>query len=162
LEFPVIEGEDGRPVRLSEGRYLRLMESRDRRVRQAAFEALYGTYRRVRNTLAGLLATSVRKDVFLARSRRYPSPLAAALHADNVPEEVYTTLIQTVRSRLGSLHRYLRIRRRMLGLSDLHMYDLYVPLVDEVPLRVSFEEAAQTVMDSLQPLGEEYVAVVRR
>lgn len=162
LEFPVIEGEDGRPVRLSEGRYLRLMESRDRRVRQAAFEALYGTYRRVRNTLAGLLATSVRKDVFLARSRRYPSALAAALHADNVPEEVYTNLIQTVRSRLGSLHRYLRIRRRMLGLSDLHMYDLYVPLVDEVPLRVSFEEAAQTVMDSLQPLGEEYVAVVRR
>src|SRR5690606_33278484 len=76
LEFPTIEDEEGRPVRLSEGRYLRFLESRDRRVRQAAFEALYDTYGRVRNTLAGLLATSVRKDVFIARSRRYPSALA--------------------------------------------------------------------------------------
>ena len=161
LKFPVVHDEEGRPVELSQGRYLKLIRSRDRRVREETFRAFYGTFARYRHTLAGLLAASVRKDVFYARVRRHPSALAGALHADNVPPEVYTRLIDAVHQRLDALHRYLRLRRRLLQLDELHMYDLYVPVVDQVRFDLAYEEGTRLVQEALGPLGQEYTRVLR-
>src|SRR5690606_39996277 len=119
------------PVELTHGRYIRFMETPHRRVRKAAFEALHNTSSRWRHTGAAPLASSVRKDVFHARTRRYPSSLHMALHEENIPVEVYTNLIDTIRSRIDLLHRYMGLRKRLLGVDELHIYDIYVPLVPE-------------------------------
>ncbi|MFO7265789.1 MAG: oligoendopeptidase F [Limnochordales bacterium] len=161
LKFPFIKDEQGREVEVTHGRYLRLMESRDRRVRHDAFKALHGTYYKWRNTIAATYAASVRKDVFYAKIRKFESSLHAALHEDNVPVEVYTNLIDAVHSRLDLLHRYVRLRKKLLGVDELHMYDLYVPLVPEVEFNIPYEEAAEKMLAGLAPLGEEYVRVVR-
>ncbi len=162
LKFPSIKDEQGNEVELTHGRYLRFMESPVREVRKQAFEALYTTYNKFRNTLAATYANSVKKDVFYARARRYPSARAAALSATNVPESVYDNLIATVHKNLPSLHRYMQLRRRMLGLDELHMYDVYTPMVPDVDKKVPYEEAVDTILKALAPLGEEYCEVARR
>src|SRR5690606_10213597 len=153
--------EKGQWVELTHGRYIRFMESTDRRVRKDAFEALHNTYSQWRHTLAATLGASVRKDVFYARMRRYPSALAMALHGDNIPVEVYTNLIDTIRSRLHLLHRYMALRKRLLGVEELHVYDLYVPLVPGADLHIPYEQAREMVLAGLRPLGDEYVRIVR-
>ncbi|MBO8141746.1 MAG: oligoendopeptidase F [Firmicutes bacterium] len=162
LKFPSIRDENGEEVEVTHGRYIRLMESRDRRVRREAFLALHGTYQKWRHTLAATLSASVRKDVFFARTRRYGSALEAALHRDNIPVEVYTNLINTVRSRLDLLHRYVELRRRLLAVDELHMYDLYVPLVPEADIRIPYEQATDMVLAGLKPLGDEYIRIARQ
>jgi oligoendopeptidase F len=157
LRFPAIRDEQGREVELTKGRYVRFLESHDRRVRRDAFQTLYATYGKQRNTLGALLAGSVRRDWFYAETRRYPSSLAMALDADNVPAAVYDNLIASVRAHLPALHRYLRLRRRALGLEQLHMYDLYVPLVRQPERHIPYAEAVQTVARGLAPLGPDYV-----
>ncbi|HLT58857.1 MAG TPA: oligoendopeptidase F [Limnochordales bacterium] len=161
LKFPAIQDEKGQWVELTHGRYIRFMESTDRRVRKDAFEALHNTYSQWRHTLAATLGASVRKDVFYARMRRYPSALAMALHGDNIPVEVYTNLIDTIRSRLHLLHRYMALRKRLLGVEELHVYDLYVPLVPGADLHIPYEQAREMVLAGLRPLGDEYVRIVR-
>lgn len=161
LTFPTIVDEHGEPVELTKGRYIRLLESQDRRVRQDAFAAMYETYGKLRNTIGATLASSVKRDVFYARARRYESSLAAALEPSNIPLSVYHNLLAAVDDNLPHLHRYLRLRRRLLGLDDLHMWDLYVPMVAEAQRDIPWEEATATVAASLAPLGQEYVAVVR-
>ncbi|MCG0239001.1 MAG: oligoendopeptidase F [Firmicutes bacterium] len=161
IKFPTVRDEEGNEVELTKGRYLRLMESQDRRVRRDAFMALYGTYRKYINTLAASLAASVKKDVFYARARNYRSSLEAALFRDNIPVSVYHNLIATVRKNLPVLHRYMAVRKRLLGLDELHMYDIYVPLVRGVDRKIPYEEAAETVAAALAPLGEEYVSALR-
>ncbi len=157
LRFPSIQDEHGREVELTKGRYVRFLESHDRRVRREAFETLYATYAKQRNTLGALLGASVRRDWFYAESRHYPSSLAMALDGDNVPASVYDNLIASVHAHLPALHRYLRLRRRALGLDRLHMYDLYVPLVPQPERHIPYAEAVRTVAAGLAPLGADYV-----
>jgi oligoendopeptidase F len=157
IKFPVIKDEDGKEIELTKGRYGRFMESQDRRVRKEAFEGLYGTYSRLKNTLAATLSSAVKKDVFYARCRKYAGALEAALDQDNVPPQVYHQLIETVHNNLPHMYRYLEIRKKLLGLDELHMYDIYVPMVKDYKMEISFEEAKKTVVKALQPLGSEYL-----
>ncbi|MDO4540568.1 MAG: oligoendopeptidase F [Syntrophomonadaceae bacterium] len=157
IRFPHITDEAGQSVELSKGRYGSFMESSDRRVRKEAFTALYGSYRDLINTIGAALIASVKKDVFYARVRKYPSALAAALDGDNVGPEVYERLIEAVHNRLEPMYRYLRLRKRLLNLDELHMYDIYAPLVDEYRRQVPWEEGKKLVREALEPLGAEYL-----
>ncbi len=162
MTFPEITGEDGEPVRITHGNYISLLESQNRHVREAAFQGLYGTYGAFRNTIGAALSGSVKKDVFYAKARRYPSALGAALFDDNIPESLYDNLIAAVRENLGLFHRYLDLRKRVLGLDALHMYDLYTPLTKPVLENIGYEEAFEMVLAALKPMGEEYVSILRR
>lgn len=161
LKFPQIKDEDGDLVELTHGRYVQFMESHDRDVRKAAFEAMYETYRKNKNTFAATLNASVKKDVFYSRVRKYESALKSSLNDDNIPVEVYDNLIQTVRNNLPTFYRYVELRKKMLGLDDLHMYDIYVPMVPEVKMKMSYQEAYGTMMKGLAPLGEEYASLLQ-
>ncbi|WJQ15811.1 oligoendopeptidase F [Geobacillus stearothermophilus] len=161
LTFPTIIDENGEEVEVTHGRFIRFLESTDRRVRRDAFYAVYHTYEKFQNTFANTLAGTVKKDNFFARIRRYRSAREAALDANNIPESVYDNLIAAIHEHLPLLHRYVRLRKRVLGLDELHMYDLYTPLVQEVKMEVTYEEAKQYMLEGLAPLGEEYVAIVK-
>ncbi|HEY7126801.1 MAG TPA: oligoendopeptidase F [Ktedonobacterales bacterium] len=158
LKLPTIKDEQGQDVELTKGNYILFLENKDRRVRKDAFEAMHGSFLNQRNTLAATLNGEVKTHVFGARARHYSSSLEAALDANNIPVSVYTNLVDTVANNLGVLHRYLRLRKKLLGLDELHMYDLYVPMVAEVEYKVTFEQAKATVARALAPLGEDYVA----
>lgn len=162
LTFPSILDEAGQEVEITHARYLQLMESRDRRVRRDAFTALYGTYRKLSNTLAATLSNSVKKDVFYARVRKYPSALEAALFADNIPPAVYDNLIATVRRNLNAMYRYVDLRRKLLGLDELHMYDLYTPVVQNIKWEITYPEAVALVQKGLAPLGASYGDIMAR
>ncbi|MGE5619714.1 MAG: oligoendopeptidase F [Sphingomonadaceae bacterium] len=162
MRFPTIQDEQGRPIELSQARYSQLRESPDRRVRKDAFEAIHRTFNSFRNTLAASLAGSVRSDIFYARSRNYPTALEAALDPNNIPTQVYHNLIRTVNGSLPLLHRYMALRKRLLGLEKLHHYDLYVPMVPDVRMEVSYEEATRMVRAGLTPLGKEYLAALEK
>jgi oligoendopeptidase F len=162
LKFPTIKDDQGRDVQLTHGNYVPLfMESRDRSVRQVAWQSLHGAYDKLRNTMAATMAANVKSDIFSARARRYGSALEAALSPHNIPTTVYDTLIETVHANLPALQRYLELRKRILGVDELHMYDLYVPLVADIDYKVTYEEARETVAKALAPLGDQYVSVVR-
>lgn len=162
MKFPKVKDENGNEVELTKGRFIRFLESPDRRVREEAFTALYSTYAKFRNTLAATYSSSVKKDIFYARARNYPNARAMALSGSNIPESVYDNLVETVNRNLPSLHRYVRLRQKMLGLSDLHMYDLYTPMVAEADKKVPYGEAVESIMAALKPLGEEYLKVARQ
>ncbi len=156
IRFPEITGEDGRPVEVTHGRFLTLLQSRDRGVRKEAFQALYGEYEKYRNTLAAAYRANVKQEVFYGKVRRYKSDLEAALDRSHIPVAVYDNLIDAVHEALPGLHRYVELRRRLLGVEELHMYDLYVPMVADAGRKIPFDEAKQMVLEGLKPLGEEY------
>lgn len=162
IKFPFIKDENGNDVELTKGRYIQFMESYDRRVRQNAFEALYDTYGRYRNTLAATLGSNVKKDIFFSRVRKYPSSLEASLDDDNVPVSVYNGLIDAIHRNMELMYRYVRLRKRMLGLDELHMYDLYVPLVPDLKVKMSYEDAVAKVLEGLHPLGDEYRSILEQ
>src|SRR5699024_6996283 len=161
LKFPKIEDETGEEVELTHGRYLRFMESKDRAVRKRAFEAMYDTFGSFKNTFATTLSGNIKKDNFYANVRNYESARHAALNANNIPEMVYDNLVDAISEKLPLLHRYTALRKQVLEVDDLHMYDLYVPLVDGVEMNVPYEKAQEYVLHSLAPLGEEYVNIVQ-
>ncbi len=156
LRFPVIEGEDGEPVEVTHGRFIMLLQSKERKVRKAAFEALYETYGAYRNTLAAAYRANVKQEAFFAKVRGYGSDLEAALSKSNIPVAVYENLIEAVHEYLPQLHRYVELRRRLLGVEELHMYDLYVPIVQKVEEKIPFAQAKEMVLEGLKPMGEEY------
>ncbi|MDF9408494.1 oligoendopeptidase F [Pelotomaculum isophthalicicum JI] len=156
LTFPSIRDEEGKEVEVTHGRYLQLMECGDRRVRQEAFSALYSSYRKLKNTLAATISNSVKKDVFYTRVRKYPTAMEAALFSDNIPPAVYENLIATVRGNLDTMYRYVALRKKLLGLAELHMYDLYTPMVKDVSWEIPYEEAVALVRKGLAPLGPSY------
>lgn len=160
MELPVIPNKQGRPERLTAGNYIRFLKSQDRAQRQAAFTAMHGAYAKFGNTIATTLAASVKKDNFYAESQHYASALDAALFGDNVPEEVYRNLIRSVRAHLGDMKRYLEQRRRILGLDELHMYDIYVPLFPELTQSFDWQQAKRIVLAALRPLGADYLRVL--
>lgn len=160
IRFPTIRDENGQEVQLSHGRYITFMESPDRRVRRDAFFAMYETYDKFRHTLAASLNAAVKKEIFFARARRFSSALEANLFPDHVPVDVYNTLIDTIHEHLPLLHRYMDLRKKLLGVDELHMYDLYVPLVSDVEMVIPYEKALEMVKEGLRPLGEEYGRVL--
>lgn len=156
MKFPKIKGEDGEETELTHGRFITFMESKDRSVREAAFKAMYGTYSQYTNTLASTLAGSIKKDNFYAEVRKFKTARESALHGNTIPEQVYDGLIEAVHEHLPLLHRYVALRKRILGVEELHVYDMYTPLVSEVEMKVTYEEAKQLMIDGLAPLGAEY------
>lgn len=162
IKFPTIRDENGQEVELTKGRYGRFMESRDRRVRKEAYEGLYSSYKGLINTLAATLSSSIKRDIFYARARNYPSALHAALDQDNVPVEVYNQLIARVNNHLDSMYRYMKIRKKLLQVDPMYMYDIYVPLVADFDMKVTYEEAKEITLQGLKPLGEEYLSVLRQ
>lgn len=162
MKFPTIADESGNSVELTQSRYNQLRESPDRQVRREAFEAIHQTFYNFRNTIASSLAGSVRSDIFYARARGYPSTLAAALGPNNIPTTVYHNLIESVDRNLPKLHRYMRLRKRLLGLEELHHWDLYVPMVPDVQVEIPYEEAARMVQAALAPLGPEYQSALNK
>ncbi|WP_261132598.1 oligoendopeptidase F [Bacillus sp. Marseille-Q3570] len=161
LKFPTVKDENGEEVELTHGRYIRFLESDDQEVRKNAFKAMYGTYDKFKNTFASTLSGTVKKDNFNARVRKYDSARQAALDANNIPETVYDNLVETVNDNLHLMHRYVKLRKEALGLDELHMYDLYTPIVKDVKMEIPYDEAKGLVVKSLSPLGEEYVNIVK-
>lgn len=161
MKFPVIKNDKGEEVELTHGRYIQFMESRNREVRKNAFDAMYSTYAKYKNTLAATLNANVTKNIFYSRVRKFPSALEMSLNSDNIPKEVYTNLIDTVHKHLPLLHRYLELRKKLLKLDELHMYDLFAPLVEQFDMEIDYEEAKRIVKQSLEPLGEDYLNVLQ-
>ncbi|NLM36534.1 MAG: oligoendopeptidase F [Firmicutes bacterium] len=160
LEFPAVHDEEGRAVPLTHGRYLRFLESKERAVRQEAFLALHRTYHRYRNTLAAALNAGVKSNIFYARARHYPSALTASLDDDNIKEEVYHSLIDGIHAALPVFQQYFRQKQAMLGLEEMHPYDLYVSPVAGFELKIGYEEAKTAVKNGLRLLGGEYGALL--
>ena len=162
LSFPDAVGADGQAHAVTHGSFVPLEMSADRELRESAYHSVYGTYRGVRNTAAALLASQMRHLVFFSEARHYASSLEASLVPTEVPVEVYDRLIESVHRNLGPMHRYMSLRKRVLGVGHLRYWDVYVPIV-EAPLRTfTFEEACDLMMRALAPLGERYLGVVRR
>lgn len=161
LTFGEIQDEEGSSVELSQGRYLRYILSSNRQVRRNAFLKFHESYSRNRNTIAACYATQVKSDIFYARARKYGSSLEAALYKDNIPTSVYNNLIEAVHNKMHLLHRYLELRKRTLGVDELHMYDLHVPLVPETDSEFPYERSARLVEDAVAPLGNNYQSAVK-
>ena len=157
LTFGSVRDGSGKLVKLTHGSYRKLMEDSDRDVRRTAFKKLYRRYREFRNTFASTLDGEIKTHAAEAKLRKYPSCLASALSDDNVPETVYTNLIDTVHAKLDKFYPYMDLRRRMMKLDKLDMYDIYNPLLPAVTERFPFERAEKLVKEALAPLGEEYV-----
>lgn len=160
LKFPQILDEDDNKVELTKGNYIQFMESPVRRVRHDAFETLYHTYQKQANTWAATLNSSIKADVFTAKARHYSSALESSLDDDRVPLSVYDALIETVHEFLPEMYRYVSLRKKALGIDELHMYDVYVPIVPEVQMKISYTEAQKMVMAGLKPLGKDYLQVL--
>ncbi len=157
IKFGFITDEDGEETEVTHGSYISLMESHNRQVRKSAYTHVYEAYKGLINTIASTYSYNVKTDVVGARIRKYSSARAAALSGDNIPEEVYDNLISVVHDYLPVLHRYIQLRKRILGVDELKMYDVYVPLV-ELPKRIiPFEEGVEIMKKGLAPLGEEYI-----
>lgn len=162
LKFPTIRDENGEEVEVTKGRFTSFLESPDRRVRKDAFAAAYSTYRGLKNTIAATFGSSIKGDAFYAQARNYKSSLHAATFPDNVAVEVYDNLIATVHKNLDKMHAYVSLRKRALQLDELHMYDIYVPIVKDFEMSINYQDACELVIDSLAPFGPEYQAIVRR
>lgn len=158
MKFPFIKDEDGKETELTEERYMSFISSRERSVRRAAFEALYETYGKSSNTIGATFAGMLKSSRFYADVRKFGSDLEASLHGPNIPVEVYDNLVDTIESNLAPLHRYVALRKRALGLDELHMYDIYCPLVDDPYKDIPWETAKQMATDALRPLGADYMA----
>ncbi|SIS92826.1 oligoendopeptidase F [Alicyclobacillus vulcanalis] len=159
--FPSIRDENGEDVQVTHALYHELLERQDRGVRERAFHAVYDTYKKHRNTVAALYAANVKRNAINARVRKYPSALDAALDGDRIPRSVYENLIQAVREAISELQSYLALRKRALGLAELHMWDLYVPLVAEIDWKVPYAEARETVLEAVRVFGETYANAAR-
>ncbi len=159
--FPEVEDEDGDTVRITHGRFIALLESANRKVRENTFKKYYSTYKQFLNTYASLYNGQVKQQIFYAKARKYESTLVASVDANNVSPVVYHNLVDTVNKNLDKLHRYVGLRKKCLGVDELHMYDIYTPMVSGVAKKIPFEEAKETVLKALAPLGEDYVAKVK-
>lgn len=161
IKFPTIIDENGEEVEITHGRYIQLLENKDRRVRQEAFQSVYATYGKLRNTIASTLSGQVKKQNFIAKVRKYESARQKALNDNQIPETVYDQLIETVHEHLPLLHRYLDIRKKALSLDELHLYDLFVPLTSQLEMKVTYDEAKDLILKGLHPLGEEYLQILQ-
>lgn len=162
IKFGEVKDKEGDVISLTHGIYGVLLHGKDRELRKAAFERYYEAYISLTNTIAATYYGNVKKDVFLTRARGYESCLARALEGEDVDVKVYENLIASVNESLPSMHRYIALRKKLLGLQEQHMYDIYAPLVSDAELKLPYEEACELVIKGLSPLGEEYQALLRK
>ncbi|HHD2734736.1 oligoendopeptidase F [Clostridium perfringens] len=159
MTFGEIVDESGRKVELTEGNYISFIKSKDRKVREAAFKLLFGTYKKYENTLATSLTSSIKNFVFESKTRKYNSSLEASLKPNNIPVEVYYNALKTVDENMDALHRYVRIKKKLLNLEEIHMYDLYVPVIECKKEHLEYKDAISLVQEGLKPLGKEYLDI---
>ena len=161
LKFPDAVDKDGIAHPVTHGTFIPLMQSYDRVLRKSAFDSLYSVYGQFRNTSAATLSAQLKQLLFFANVRKYPSTLDAALDGNEVPTEIYRNLIDAVHRSFTPMYRYVALRKKLLGVDELHMYDLYVPVVDGVEMKFTFEEAKEIALKALAPLGEDYLNLLR-
>ena len=157
LKFDDITDENGNKVVLNNSNYSNYLKSEDRNVRKEAFESLYKSYSNYKNTFASLLRGNVKSNFFVSNTRKYNSPLEMSLYSDNIDKKLYTSLIEKVHNNLDIMEEYMRVRKNILGILDVHMYDVYAPLVKNISRNYTFEEAKDPVLKALEPLGEVYI-----
>ena len=160
LKFPTIRDENGKDVEITHGNFIPLMESENRDVRKAAFQGLYSTYEGYKNTFAATLNGNLKKNIFNSNIRNYNSSREASLDQNNILTSVYDNLINSVHNNLDSMYKYMEIRKRALGVEELHMYDLYTPIVKDVDFKIPYKEGVELIKKALAPLGDEYMEVV--
>ena len=159
MTFGKIEDEEGNKIEITEGNYSAYIKSKDRAVRKNAFKTLFKEYKKLENTLATTLSSSIKTFNFGARIRNYTSPLEASLKPNDIEVSVYKNAIETINNNLESLHRYVRVKKKLLGLDEIHMYDLYVPVIETPKEHIEYEEAVKIANKALKPLGEEYLNI---
>lgn len=162
LTFPDAHDAEGVAHPVTHGSYIPLMMSADRTLRESAYESLYSSYRQFRNTFAATLGAQNKQLKFFAEARRYSSALEAALSANEVPIQVYMNLIDTVHNNMDAMYKYVALRKELLDVDELRFSDLYVPIVDDVELTFTYEEACDIILEALRPMGEDYLSLVRR
>lgn len=160
IKFPSITTEEGEEIEITHGNFVPLLESTDREVRKAAFEGVYETYGKMRNTLAATFAANLDQANFYAQVRNFSSAREMYLYGSNIPESVYDNLIETVHKNMDKMHKYVSLRKKILDVSELHMYDLYTPIAKAPDTKYSFEAAKDIVLEGLAPMGEEYIKVL--
>lgn len=160
IKFPSITTGEGEEIEITHGNFVPLLESVDREVRKAAFEGVYETYGKMRNTLAATFAANLDQANFYAQVRNFSSAREMYLYGSNIPESVYDNLIETVHKNMDKMHKYVSLRKKILDVSELHMYDLYTPIAKAPDTKYSFEAAKDIVLEGLAPMGEEYIKVL--
>lgn len=161
MQFPEIEDEEGNKVKLTHANFTLFLKSKDRRVRKDAFEGLYSVYKQYRNTFASTLYGGVKSEIFYAKMRKYESALQGSLFADNISVDVYENLIKSVSENIPALDKYIDLKKKLLGLDEIHMYDLYVPLTENFDMKIPYEDAKKIVLEALKPMGEEYLSHIQ-
>ena len=159
LKFPSVRDVEGNRIQITHGNYISLIESTDRGLRKDVFRAMYNEYKKHANSVAAMFQGHLKQEAFYAKVRNFPSVRAMHLHNGNIPESVYDNLIETVHKHLPAMHRYVALRKKLLGLDRLHMFDLYVPVVEETGKQYPYDEAKEIVKEALKPMGEDYVRV---
>ena len=162
IKFGTIKDEDGNDVEMSHGNYIAFMQSKNRDVRKAAYESMYSAFSKLINTIATNYNYNTKNDVISARIRNYPSSRNAALSGDNIPENVYDSLVGAVNENLPVLHRYIELRKKLLGVDELKMYDIYAPLIDVPDRKIPYEQALDMIRQALSPLGADYLENMNR
>ncbi|KMP10644.1 oligoendopeptidase F [Candidatus Nitromaritima sp. SCGC AAA799-C22] len=162
LKLGTVIDENGEETAITHGNFQSLMQNHDRRVRKEAFETFYTAYADHRYTYASLLSSSIKKDIFYARAKKYKSVREQALFSENIPVEVYDNLITAVHENLAPLRKYFALRKRILNLDELHVYDTSVPLVEDVHWHVGYEDSVTKILDALTPLGADYTETLRK
>lgn len=161
LRFPDAVDKDGKAHQVTHGSYIPLVQSEDRVLRKSAFESMYGTFDKFKNTCAATLSAQIKAVNFYAKARRYDSSLEAALDGTEVPVSVYKNLIEAVHDNMHYMYDYVALRKKLLGVDELHFYDLYTPVVPDADMKITFEEAKETVLKALAPMGEDYLAILK-
>ena len=162
LEFPEIEDEKGNKVKLTHSNFSVFLKSKNQRVRKDAFEALYSVYDKYKNTFASTLYGGIKSEIFYSKMRKHKSALEGSLFNDDVSVDVYNNLILAIDENLDSLNKYVELKKRFLGLEEIHMYDLYVPLTDKFDMKIPYEKAQDIILKALRPLGEDYLNIIKK
>ncbi|HPE85609.1 MAG TPA: M3 family oligoendopeptidase, partial [Chlamydiales bacterium] len=162
IKFPSVKDKDGKEHELSHGLYQTYLRSSDRILRENAFKTLHQTFLNFENTLCELLSGSVQKHIYYAKAKHYNSALEAALYPHQIDPAVYVNLIDATHAHLGKLHRFIALRKKLMGLPDLHVYDLYAPAAAEIEMKFSYDEAVEVTLEAVQPLGPGYCQVLKR
>lgn len=161
MQFPEIEDEDGNKVKLSHSNYSLFIKSKNSRVRKDAFEGEFSTYEKYKNTFASTLYGGIKSEIFYAKTRKYNSAIEASLFSDDVSLDVYNNLISAIDKSIPNLNKYVELKKKLLGLNEIHMYDLYVPLTDKFDMDIPYDKAQDIILEALKPLGEEYLKVIK-
>ncbi len=160
MKFPDAVDSEGKAHRITHGSYIPLMQSEDRKLRRSAFTNLYDTYKSYENTYTAILSGHLKTLAFNANARRYENTLEAALDSTEVPQSVYHSLIEAVHANMDKMYRYVKLRKKLLGVDELHYYDLYAPMVSSVDMKITYEQAKKLTLEAVKPLGEEYVKIM--